>query len=506
MEQARRAREKAKKDFKSRPPIIDFALQFLRCGTWTAIPTDKDGGYAVVPRGWLEEAKGECVDDGHYIETTIFSDTAEELLGEFSGVCREVACEDHKLFRALLSDAQLPNKIYQRLQVTCKTHKAKGNVTLRAIHSSVGSPFKPAMRLASLWLAPALARLDHLLQDSFALTDILRRRTWPPNLVFIQFDIKDFFMSGGHTDIVDRCSGYVEPSVETKFRKLVMFILQTQFVTVDGRPGRAYRVDRGTGMGLSFSGDLSNLTFHDLVEKWATSAQVRADHRIWYYGRYMDDGLIIADADPARYGPFLDGIRSRASSCFEVVFETPTSKPIMFLDLELSLGDRYRSQRRIDFKMVSKATSIARPLAPSSMHPRGVHNAWPSALLHRAWRLTSGKVDYDAEKSRRENLWRSNNIFPRASSEKPSNPLQGPSANNQIVRIVLPFAPVWGSAGLGRSIASVQALWRQTFEGTAVPLRVGIAWSLGGTHLVHTLGSSRQEGTKLWSMWRRKAP
>ena len=81
--------------------------------------------------------------------------------------------------------------------------------------------------------------------------------------------------------------------------KMARFILTSQYVICEGRQSEAFRVDRGSGMGLSISGDFSNLCFHDLVEVWSTSLTAKVQHGILMYMRFMDDGLIVARDDPS---------------------------------------------------------------------------------------------------------------------------------------------------------------------------------------------------------------
>ena len=168
LDQARRARLRAKRRTRGSAPIVRFAMSYLEKGSWTAVPTDKDGGYAICPKESLLQEMHHILATGNYVPTPRLSDTSQELIQEYVAVCRDIAGTDNGLYRALISDVQGdPDRFFHVLQVRVKTHKAQGNIKLRAIHGAAASPIKPAMRLLSSWMAPTLRSLNHLLRDSF---------------------------------------------------------------------------------------------------------------------------------------------------------------------------------------------------------------------------------------------------------------------------------------------------------------------------------------------------
>ena len=74
-------------------------------------------------------------------------------------------------------------------------------------------------------------------------------------------DVNDYFMSGDRTTIASQ-TAYVlpHPGGRNQFEQFVQFQLCNKFVKHD-RSSRVFQVISGDGVGLLFSGGLSELTF-----------------------------------------------------------------------------------------------------------------------------------------------------------------------------------------------------------------------------------------------------
>ncbi len=78
---------------------------------------------------------------------------------------------------------------------------------------------------------------------------------------------------------------------------MVAFILNSQYVRVKGRRG-IWKVISGSGMGLLYSGELSDYVFYDSVEKlYISRNEIRGKYNIKFYGRCKDDLLIVLGGD-----------------------------------------------------------------------------------------------------------------------------------------------------------------------------------------------------------------
>ena len=461
-------------------PIIQFAKEMLSSSDWVAVPTDKDGGYACLPRDQLIVGMQQIVDLGNYAEYPRYSETAQEWVQEYQTLCRTIAGKDHRLYRALVSDCNSDcDRMYQKLSVTVKTHKTEGCVKFRGIHSSAASPLKPGMRWVTSLISPALKN-SHMIRDSFHLVDILQRRPLPPNSIFLRFDIKEFYMSGEHSELISRCAGYVPLASRAAFSSMTEFILGSQYVTVPGRPDHCYKVTTGSGMGLSCSGALSDLTFYDLAEVWATAESTKIQYEVWLYCRFADDGLIVCANKPELYSAFVAGLRSRARF-FQLEFDAPTVDAITFLDLKLSFGSRFMRCHRLDHQVSVKETSICQPLSPTSMHSPANHASWPRGTVQRIQKLCSSAAESRKVVDRFKELWGQHDIYVMDTL--------GPSAvrDKKCSRAIVPFSDVWRRAGLQHVVASFSARLADALSGLPITSRLGISWSLGGVHLVRQI-------------------
>lgn len=137
------------------------------------------------------------------------------------------------------------------------------------------------MKLVAHLLRKVLDTKELLLKDSFHLARRVMKSLVLPRggeVRFIKMDVKDFFMSGKHEEIVRHSSNVVEEEYKQSYKELVQFLLSSQRVCLDKDKPDTYIVKVGTGMGLNCSPELSSATFYDLVEKgWIESEDVRKE-------------------------------------------------------------------------------------------------------------------------------------------------------------------------------------------------------------------------------------
>ena len=55
------------------------------------------------------------------------------------------------------------------------------------------------------------------------------------------------------------------------------------------------------------------------------------------------------------------------------------------------------------------------------------------------------------------------------------------------LRIVVPFSPVWGGAGLDGALREFEGRFQYVTSGLHLPGKFGIAWRLGGSNICSTL-------------------
>ena len=479
------------------PAAIRWARQYLQNSPLAVVPTDKDGGHAILTREALFTAKRTILAKPEYRQSRSYSSFPRDLIEEYAFHVRRICgeLEDDELRTALLSDThhQRLKDICAVLQVTLKTHKPDGEVTFRAIHGSPSSPFKPVTRLISCWLRPVLSNLPHLLRDTRSMITALSNTQFTGEVTFIKADIKDFFMSGEHAALEELSSTCVSAHIRRQYKRLVRFVLESQYVILDGRAvdDIIYQVTCGTGMGIGCSGDISNAAFFAMAERsWAVDPRIQASHGVCGYFRYMDDLLIVVNGTSLQRQKFLRGLRERARF-FRIQVESITSESVDYLDLRIYKGTRFHKTGYLDHEVFVKPTSVWQPLRRSSFHPASVHDAWPAMMVQRYMRLCTDQ--HWAKTLIREFVRKMEaygNPMNHIKIVKPCSQFEPPSPGSEFqrsrqCRLILPYHPVWRKAGILGIITSLYSKWCSVMS-EDVPLP-GIAWSLGNKHLMHDL-------------------
>ena len=110
------------------------------------IPTDKDGGSAVVETHGLRVAVSNLFGNEAWYKQTVVYDFTNSW-EDYHTAATAVSLGNMPLRRALFSDSRNSlDRICAKLSYTCKTHKPDGQVVLRPIHSFLQSPMAPGMR------------------------------------------------------------------------------------------------------------------------------------------------------------------------------------------------------------------------------------------------------------------------------------------------------------------------------------------------------------------------
>ncbi len=255
-------------------------------------------------------------------------------------------------------------------------------------------------------------------------------------------------------------------------------------------PDAAWRVKIGTGMGLTFSGDLSDITFYFLSEHlFMTSLEVQRRFNIEIYVRFKDDLLFIAhpsESDPDLMLNFVEEVRRRSRD-FRLKCEGISCASMSYLDLMLSfstVGDRVI----VKWGPYSKPTSLNRLLSHRSSHPLQIHVSWPFNELRRLARQCRGFVQYSRVREQFVDRFRQT-YAPSALVRQLSTfcpPIGRHShqyrnrTDQNVLWLVLPFHKAWETAGISSSLRnfttsplSVEA-WR-SWTGK-MPPDVRVAW------------------------------
>ncbi len=479
-EEGRRARN-ARSGPPRCPQVVREGFRLLRESRFAAVLTDKDGGYCLVDKEELYSMHLDTMGSDNYTRSrTAVDSLCMDILGEFVLLVRSMPgfSEDPTWVSAMLSDVSRnsPLKIVSTLQSTVKTHKPPGAVTLRAIHATTGSPLAPAMRFVSHCLRPVVHRIPHLMKDSGQLTNLIDSTPLPASCRFYKVDIKEFFMSGVHGRLVELCAKHVALDLRDSFIKVASFVLSSQYVQVSGCNDVCWKVRKGSGMGVSCAGDLSNVSFWELAERdTLVDETFRGQHGIVFYARYADDLMIVTDGSS-----LLDcwDLVKLKSEFFSLKVESVSSAEVRMLDVLFFKGRRFASQGRLDYIAAVKATSVAAPLLPSSCHHPAIHWAWPRGQVTRVVRLSSSRDLADEALAPYHHTWARHGVLLAGEATRLSIP------HVRTFRFIIPAVPLYLKAKWRRPLTRFAEQWSAL---SLEPIRCGIAWKLGGVHLFRTL-------------------
>ena len=180
----------------ARNRIARLAIAWLRKGSIGALPTDKDGGFALLPKVQIQRQFAQIVNSVHYVRIPWSFELDKELFCDFSLLIQKLGrlLKDEEWVRSMLHDGKTRGTggMISRMGATVKTHKPPGEVALRAIHQSHTSPMKPAMKWVAGIMSPVIKSIPFLLRDSAHLTSILKKTTISSECQLWKIDVKDF--------------------------------------------------------------------------------------------------------------------------------------------------------------------------------------------------------------------------------------------------------------------------------------------------------------------------
>ena len=168
---------------------------------------------------------------------------------------------------------------------------------------------------------------------------------------FVRLDIEEIFMSGDPEILACDAAGLAE---EGPGKRLLYdvdhFLLTHQFVTSKRHPERLWRVQKGSGMGMKNSGEVSDAAFPFLVERWCVSPDTMNAFSIDLYGRFKDDIITVAK-NRVFTKHFVWGMKHR-SKYYKIKVEEISDITVKFLEVRVWKHGS-RSVTGLEFKPTS---------------------------------------------------------------------------------------------------------------------------------------------------------
>ena len=249
-----------------------------------------------------------------------------------------------------------------------KSHKPDGEVGVRNIHASSMNRREGLSRWVSRELQGPLTDHTWFLTSSAQLVAGINTVAAEDSEYFVKLDVRDFYMTGTPSELKDSIKVLFPPGPRCRLLcEAVEYLLSCGYVVSNLVPGLVFRVVRGSGMGHRLSRCIADCSFFVLGgREFAARSQVLQSFGIKRYYRYRDDVFMICSTKQGTR-EFFKMLRGKVQP-FKLQAEEVSRSSIRYLDLLLT-----KTGTRFVARPASKTTSLARPLDPTSAHPKFVH-------------------------------------------------------------------------------------------------------------------------------------
>ena len=372
--------------------IIQMAKRQIRSSGFRILRNDKDGGFCLARDGEVSGLQNSLLNNGNYETVEVDAFDFDRCYSDYRDICSDVA-EGHKLSEDLLKhltvDTLKKSTLVSILDMNIKSHKDPGAVVPRPIHSSVDHAFSGGMRYIAYLVRLRLSSCEHLTRDSDDFIKKIARLKVDSGTYLVKIDVKEFFMSGEIQELVSFVKHAFSDRGRVPLTKLADHILKHQYIRT-GKSRQLHRVIKGSGMGLIFSGEVSDFVLYCLLElSFLLVPSVQAKFRISGVFRFKDDLMLFVDG-PRWSIDALIRVMQVKSKFFKLKLESCCTNSARFLDLEISKGPHWRTTGCLDYQVVVKQSHLGIVLDDSSSHPNSVHSTWPISIFNRiAFRSSS---------------------------------------------------------------------------------------------------------------------
>ena len=490
--------------------VASLAGRWLHERRLVALPCDKEPGFCLVPLPHQDAAHEEILSRSCYTEILPTSVNIDLLYMTYCRLCRRVG--DFLQDDALASNMR--NSLYTagashsaRLITTVKSTKGDGLVTQRNVHASSRFAFAGAAYWVAGEIQERLDRLPHLLTSGRDFVNRLRQFVFPchATMTMIRIDLKEFFMSG-RPEVLARFALEIfndRPVLKSVCADVVLFLLTHQLVSSTHKPGRLWRVDAGSGMGLPHSGPIADAALYGLAER--SHACQPCDY-VHLYVRFRDD-IFLLHSNRQLFRQWYSTLQRLCFPTFTPEVVEVSQHQVTMLDVDVTLDN-------CSFRFAPRQqANPGQPLSVSSAHPPGVH-MWPLNRLRAIWHLCSDNTAFLEASERFINRFRTH-FAPRRLIEALHRDqmrilrngvptIQPHIPNENVSRLVLEWHPAWRQdtrikAFLAAHVRCPHAIaaFRSAYKDHRLPPRVQLVWRVSGRRLVHIV--SNPAAAETWS-------
>ena len=211
----------------------------------------------------------------------------------------------------------------------------------------------------------------------------LKRWFLDPTVFFVKLDVKDFYLSGTAEQLGNDATRGLHDDRKKLAVLILEYILAEQYIKSKWFPGRLWKSNIGSGMGLTHSGEVADTAFFFRCEKGLVDSDAaRSNYGLEAYWRFRDDIAMIA-TDVYKMEALIKEMKRRAQY-FVIKVESITWSSLRYLEVEIN-----KRKGRYEVIPAFKQSNLGMPLDVLSCQPAHVHMSWPKAAIRRAQGLAS---------------------------------------------------------------------------------------------------------------------
>ena len=338
---------------------------------------------------------------------------------------------DEATYKSLYASGSQPGLLYG----LPKTHKQ--DVPLRPILSAINTfNYKLAKFLVPLLCS--ITSNQYTVKDSFSFAKEIANLSFP-NVTMASFDVKSLYTNIPLEETISICTStlskaplhslHVLPHI---LHKLLSFATKDSLFMFNSH---LYKQLDGIAMGSPLGPSLANAFLCFWEEKWLEECPDA--FRPLYYRRYIDDTFILFKC-PSHVPLFLDFLNSRHPS-IEFTVDIERNHSLSFLDVTVT----HDSSGKFSTSLYRKPTYTGLISLFSSFGPTFYKSNLISALVHRAWHLSSSYKNLDCELKFLAKLFNSNGypspFFYRHLSRTLNKFFKPPVLNYNVPRTIIYF-------------------------------------------------------------------
>jgi hypothetical protein len=378
------------------PKMFTIAIKALVKDTSIVIQTaDKNLGVVLVNRDWYEkECMRHLMDITNYVMTSMvptaaeFTTMLESILVKYNKLTCKASNTNEIIYTKLANYLLQFNKVKQlkhagsilcgKFYITIKVHKEI--LSGRPIVSTLRSATLYASRYLDTQLQPVMKTVKSYLRNSTDLVLNLEQcRNLPKDFTLLTADIENMYPS---IDIVDgifmlkRALLKYNSKVRDKCKQvdtdficdLAQWVLSNNYFIFGELT--YWRQIKGIAMGTPFAVSFASIYIGEIENDILSKATFSTYRRCILYYRFIDDIFAIFNNEDTAL-KFMDAFNTATGGKLKLKLEH-IGDSVVFMDLTVSKGDRFKSTNILDISLFQKSQNAYLYLPQSSYHTDSV--------------------------------------------------------------------------------------------------------------------------------------